>query len=171
MRNLTKLALLLALGLLPAAALAGDYQSGDLKIENTRARATPPGAKVAGGYMLIRNGGDTTDRLVGGTTPAAERLEVHEMAIRDGIMKMRPLSDGLEIPAGGEVALKPGGYHIMLIGLKEQLKEGAEVPATLTFARAGSVDVMLNVVPIGSTDGMGKNDMPDSGMHRNGMRK
>lgn len=161
MRNFATIAALAAtLVLAPFAAQAHDsVTAGDLTIENARARATPAGARVTGGYMLIENRGAAPDRLVGGSTPAAERVEIHEMAMDDGVMKMRPIPGGLEIPPGGSVELKPGGYHIMLMELKAQLNAGDEVPATLTFEKAGPVEVVLTVVPIGQTGGMHKNGM------------
>jgi copper(I)-binding protein len=100
--------------------------------------------------MTIRNKGDAVDRLTGGKTPVAGKVEIHEMSITDGIMKMRALENGLELPPDGEVALKPGGYHIMLIGLESPLKEGTKVPMTLTFEKAGTVDVELSVEKIGT---------------------
>lgn len=137
-----------AAGLQPA--LAHEHTAGDLVIDHPYARATPPNAPVAGGYMTIRNTGEAVDRLLGGTVGFADRVEIHEMTMDGDVMKMRPLPDGLEIPAGGEVQLRPGGYHLMFIGLEERLLEGESRPATLTFERAGEVAVEFTVEAIGA---------------------
>ena len=125
------------------------YKVGSLTIEAPWARATPGGAKVAGGYMKITNNGKEPDRLIGGTVPFAGRFEVHEMSVEGGIMKMRELSKGLEIKPGQTVELKPGGYHVMFMELKSGLKEGEVVKGTLVFEKAGKVDVEYKVGPIG----------------------
>jgi copper(I)-binding protein len=123
------------------AAAGGSIAAvGALRIENPWARATPNGAKVGGGYLKIVNTGTEPDRLVGGTVPVAGRLEVHEMSTADGVMRMRPV-DKLEIPAGGSVELKPGGYHAMFLDLKEPLKEGDRIKGTLLFEKAGPVTI------------------------------
>lgn len=126
------------------------YKIGALVIEAPWARATPGGAKVGGGYLKITNTGTEPDRLTGGTLPAAASVEVHEMSMNDGIMKMRKLDKGLEIKPGQTVELKPGGYHIMFMGLAEGLKQGQPVKGTLQFEKAGSVEVEYRVEPIGS---------------------
>lgn len=140
------------------AAMAGDtkvYKLGSLTIEAPWARATPGGAKVAGGFMKITNNGKEPDRLVGGTVPFAGRFEVHEMAVDGGVMKMRQLSKGLEIKPGESVELKPGGYHVMFMDLTSGLKEGDAVKGTLVFEKAGKVDVEYKVGPIGGGAPMG----------------
>jgi uncharacterized protein YcnI/copper(I)-binding protein len=125
------------------------YKVGSLTIEAPWARATPGGAKVAGGFMKITNTGKEPDRLIGGTVPFAGRFEVHEMAMNNGVMTMRELSKGLEIKPGETVELKPGGYHLMFMDLKQGLKEGEAVKGTLVFEKAGKVDVEYKVGPIG----------------------
>jgi copper(I)-binding protein len=127
------------------AAFADDYKLGSLEIAYPYARATPPNAPVSGGYMVIRNTGAEADRLISGTAGFAKRVEIHEMTMENDVMKMRELPDGLEIPAGGEVELRPGGYHVMFIGLDGQLKDGESRPVTLTFEKAGSIEVEFNV--------------------------
>ena len=117
------------------------------------ARATPAGAKVAGGFMVITNKGGTPDRLIGGTSPIASEVEVHEMAVVDGIMKMRPLDKGLAIEPGKSVELKPGSYHVMFMGLNRQLKEGEKVDGVLEFEKAGKVPVVFEVRGIGAGAG------------------
>jgi copper(I)-binding protein len=130
---------------LPAAA--HDYALGDLAIHHPWSRATPPSAKVGAGYLAVVNRGASPDRLVGARSPAAGRVEIHEMRMDGGIMRMRALDGGLELPPGGRVELKPGGFHLMLLDLKAPLREGAAVPLTLVFQRAGQVDVELKIEP------------------------
>jgi len=140
-----------AASLLSAVAFAAEpLKVGDLEIEGLWARATPPGAVVAGGFMTITNTGASGDTLVGVASPVAGIGEVHEMKVEDGVMTMRPLDGGLPIPAGGTVTLKPGGYHIMLVDLKAPLKKGEDVPVTLTFEKAGTVEATFHVAPIGA---------------------
>ena len=107
-----------------SSAFAHDYKLGSLVIDHPWSRATPKGASVAGGYMKITNTGTTPDRLVGGSTDVAKRFEIHEMSMDGGVMKMRELSNGLEIPPGASVELKPGSYHVMLQNLARQLHQG-----------------------------------------------
>ena len=141
---------ILPLALLAAAVAMDATMVGDLKIENAWTRATPPRAKVGGGYVTITNTGSEADRLVSGSVAFAGVVEIHEMAVTDGVMKMRPLADGLEIPAGETVTLKPGGFHIMFMKLKEGLVEGETVSATLTFEKAGPVELKFQVAPVGA---------------------
>jgi len=114
-------------------------------------RATVSAMSVGGGYMTITNRGSAPDRLVSLSTPAAERVEVHRTTIEDGTARMRQLTEGLVIPAGGTVELAPGGLHLMLVGLKQPLQPGQSIPLTLTFERAGTVATTLNVMPMGAT--------------------
>jgi copper(I)-binding protein len=131
-------------------ARAQDFTAGAITIEAPWLRATPVGAKVAGGYMTLHNRGPEADRLIGGSSPVAGSIEVHEMHMDGSIMKMRELPDGLKVPAGGSVELKPGSYHLMLIDLKRPLKEGDRIKATLQLAKAGTVEVELAVRGMGS---------------------
>jgi copper(I)-binding protein len=98
-------------------------------------------------YMVIASAGDEDDHLVGGATEVAEVVEIHEIVDQAGVMEMRPLAEGLTIPANGEVVLEPGGYHVMLIGLTESLEPGMTFELTLAFARAGEVTVPVAVQP------------------------
>ena len=143
--------------LLPAAqkAQAHTYKVGPLVIEAPWTRATPGGAQVAGGYLKVTNTGSQPDRLVGGSLAPAATVEVHEMAMSDGIMKMRRLEKGLEIAPGRTVELKPGGYHLMFLGLRDSLKEGQAVKGTLVFEKAGTIEVEFRVGPIGAQSGSG----------------
>ena len=134
------------------------YKVGNLVITTPWARATPKGAPVGGGYLSITNNGSEPDRLVGGSFAAAGgRTEVHQMKMEGGVMRMRPLANGLEIKPGETVELKPGGYHLMFMGLKQQLKAGETVKGTLEFAKAGKVEVSYPVRAQGS---------PASGGHK-----
>lgn len=134
----------------PLAAAARDFKVGPIAVERPWSRATPPGATAAVGYLEFRNDGNADDRLVSASSPAAPDVRVHEMKVENGVMTMRPLGGGLPIPAGEAVALKPGGRHLMLVGLKQPLKAGDEVPLTLTFEKAGTVDVALEIERPGS---------------------
>lgn len=120
-------------------------KAGDLTLSDAFTRATLPGAKVGGGYLKIANSANEPDRLMGGTTPAAERVEVHEMKMAGDVMQMRQLKEGLEIPAGGTAELAPGGLHLMFMNIAEPLKEGDMIPVTLEFAKAGKVEVQFMV--------------------------
>jgi periplasmic copper chaperone A len=142
----------LALTLTASVGLAQttSYKLGDLSIEAPWARATPAGAKVGGAYLKVSNRGTQPDRLLGGSLTGASAVEVHEMSMSNNVMKMRHLKDGLEIKPGQTVELKPGGYHLMLTGLSEGLKQGDKVKGSLTFERAGTVEVEFAVAPIGA---------------------
>ncbi|HXE70192.1 MAG TPA: copper chaperone PCu(A)C [Hyphomicrobiaceae bacterium] len=137
----------------PASAQTGSYTLGDLLIQAPWARATPAGAKVGGAYLKITNHGPQPDRLVGGSLTGAREVEVHEMSMSNNVMKMRHLKDGLEIKPGQTVELKPGGYHLMLTGLSDGLKQGQKVKGSLTFEKAGTVEVEYTVAPVGAASG------------------
>lgn len=145
-----------ALLLSTSIVAAHDFKVGPLKIGHPWSRATPAGAKVGGGYLSIENTGTTADRLVSVSVPFAARAEVHEMAVKDGIMTMRPLDQGVEVPAGAKVEFKPGGYHIMFMELKQQLKQGESMKGTLTFEKAGTVDVEFKVDSIAAKGSEGE---------------
>ncbi len=146
----------------PAAMLLAEppVTVGDIIITEAWARATPPGAVTAAGYLTIVNNGAADDRLLSVTTAVAETGDLHEMAMADGRMTMRPLADGLVVPAGGTVVLRPGAAHLMFVGIGDGLAEGTIVEVTLTFANAGTVSVNLVVFRIGSPGpGGGQNPM------------
>ena len=108
------------------------------------------GAKIGGGYLTIENKGATPDKLIGGASPAAAKVEVHEMAMKDGVMTMRPVKGGLSIPPGQSITLAPGGYHIMLMELKAPLKQGDKVPVTLQcITKTGRATVTRVARPAG----------------------
>ena len=150
MNNRIPFALAVTVALIGPAA-AQDVRNGSITVADAWSRATSPRAQVGAGFLTIRNTGGQSDRLVSVTSPRATRVEIHTMTLDDGVMRMRQLANGLEIPAGAETALAPGGNHIMLIGLKTPLKPGERVPATLRFARAGAIKVHFVVGSAGAT--------------------
>lgn len=131
-------------------AAAHEFKAGSLEIEHPWSRATPAGAKVAGGYFTVTNSGSQPDRLVSISSDISEKSELHEMAVKDGVMTMRKVDGGVEIPANGTLKLAPGGYHLMFIGLKKQPKQGEKFAATLTFEKAGPVAVEFAVEAMGA---------------------
>ena len=115
-----------------------------IEVHNAWARATAPGAKLGAGYMVVRNRAAAPDRMVGATSPAAERIETH-VHIRDGeVMRMREVK-GYDIPAGGSFEFKPGGAHLMFINIKAPFRDGVKIPVVLKFERAGEVRAELLV--------------------------
>lgn len=146
MTMLTRLlATLLALTLSATLALAHGYKLGNVEIKHPWAKATLPGQPVGGGYMSIVNAGSEPDRLVSVTSDVSGNIQIHEMKVENGVMKMGELPDGLEIAPGATVELKPGGMHVMFIGIKAPFKEGEAVKAVLTFEKAGTVEVEFKV--------------------------
>ena len=140
------LASLLALALSASAAFAHDFTVGSLEIHHPAAKATLPGQPVGGGFMTIANTGAEADRLASVAAPeVSDDVQIHEMAVENDVMKMRQLPDGVEIPAGGKVELKSGGLHIMFMRIKHPLKEGESFKATLTFEKAGTLDVDFKI--------------------------
>ena len=150
-------------GLLATPARAEDVKAGDLLISQAWSRATPSGAKTGGGYLTIENKGSAPDRLIAASAEIAGKLQVHEMSVKDGVMTMRPLEQGLAIEPGKTVKLAPGGYHLMLMDLKQPLKQGDKVPVTLEFEKAGKVALSLDVQGVGAQAPVGHD--------RSGMKK
>ena len=144
---------LFALALSLAPSFAQNIKLGGLTIENAWARATPKGSEVGAGYLTIRNDGAVADRLTADSTDFA-KVQMHEMKMSSGIMQMRELNDGMEIPAHGVVKFAPGGNHLMFVGLKSPLMKGETVHATLTFAHAGSATVEMPIQGAGASDPM-----------------
>jgi copper(I)-binding protein len=149
MKHSSIFALTLALAFGGAPARAQEFKAGDIVIEKPWARATPKGAEVGGAYMTIENQGATPDRLTGGSVDFAT-FEIHEMKSESGVMEMREVPGGLNIPAHGSVGLSPGGYHIMFTHLAHPLTKGDTVKATLNFERAGPVAVEFKVMGVGA---------------------
>lgn len=137
-------------GLLTTVSRAEDVKAGDLVITQAWARATPGGAKVGGGFLTIENKGTVPDKLVGVSADGAGKIEVHEMVMNEGVMKMRPVEGGLTIDPGKTVKLAPGGLHLMMMDLKSPLKQGDKMPVTLQFEKAGKVAVTLDVQGVGA---------------------
>ncbi|MBD8877884.1 copper chaperone PCu(A)C [Roseibium polysiphoniae] len=169
MTSLKTLATAAAIALLSVSAQAQDYKLGDLTIDHPWTRATPPKAAAAGGFVEIHNSGSEADRLVSASSPAAGRTEIHEMAVNDGVMTMRQLENGLEIPANGTAVLKPGSFHIMFMKLNAPITKGQKVPVTLTFEKAGEITVELTAEKIGAK-GMDHGKMGDGEMDHSKMK-
>ena len=138
---------LIAVAAFLSIATAALAQTGQLEISNAWARATPAKAENGVAYLTIRS--PTSDRLVSVSSPVAKKAELHTMSMEGMVMKMRPLA-GLDIPAGQSVTLKPGGEHIMLMGLNGPLREGQSFPLTLTFEKAGAREVTVPVEKAGA---------------------
>lgn len=126
-------------------ANAHDYRVGELQIEHPWSRAMPPVAPTAAAYFVVHNQGLEADRLLSVQTPVAAKAEMHEHMHADGLMKMQQVQN-VAIPAGGAVKFEPMGYHVMLFGLQQQAKEGERFPLTLTFEKAGKVEVQVVVL-------------------------
>ena len=139
--------ILLNMGVL---AVAQQFKVNSIVIDQPWIRATPGGAKVAGGYMTITNTGSEPDRLIGGVLPQAGRFELHEMKMNGNVMQMREVREGLEIKPGQKVELNPGGYHVMFTELREPLKQGDTLKGQLRFEKAGSVDIEYRVEGVGA---------------------
>ena len=133
-----------------AHASAQQVKAGDLVLDHAWAKATPAGAKVGGGFLTIENKGPTPDKLMGASSPAAGKIEVHETAMNNGVATMRPVKGGLSIAPGQSVTLAPGGFHLMMMELKGPLKKGDKVPMTLTFEKAGDVKVTFDIQSVGA---------------------
>lgn len=129
----------------PASPDEGPWTMGTLTVTNPFARATLPNAPVGGGFLTVTNSGTADDVLQSASSDAAGHMELHEMSMQGDVMRMRPMSDGLPIPAGETVALKPGGYHLMFMDLQHPLVEGGTVAVTLTFRDAGELVVPLTI--------------------------
>ena len=149
------------------AASAHEYKAGSIEIKHPWSRATPKGASVAGGYMKLINTGTTPDRLIGGSSEIAGKFEIHEMSMDNGVMKMRPQANGVEIKPGETVEFKPGGYHLMFVGINKPVEQGKRFKGTLQFEKAGKVDVEYAVEAIGGTPKGEKSgeDAGHGGMH------
>jgi periplasmic copper chaperone A len=152
-----KLANLIAV-LLVGAMSSAMAQTSNIEVDHAWARATPGGAKTAAIYLTLVNKGTAPDRLMAAATSAAGKAEIHSTTEDNGVMRMRPV-DSIEVKPGMPVTFKPGGYHVMLMDLKAPLKEGQQVPLTLTFEKAGKVDVTAAVEKAGSM-GTQPHDMP-----------
>ncbi|WP_372966536.1 copper chaperone PCu(A)C [Marinobacter sp.] len=128
-----------------------NHEHGRVQIDNPWSRPTPPGTPMGVGYLNITNNGGQDVTLVGAESPRAGHVSIHETSMHDGVMRMQPLQDGLAIPAGKTVELKPRSYHLMLEQLPKPLLEGEMIPVRLDFEGAEDMDIELMVQPL---DGM-----------------
>lgn len=127
-------------------AMAHEYKLGDLEIIHPWSKEAPLGAKVAGGYVVVKNHGATAEKLIGASGEIAGKAEIHDMSVdANGVMTMRQMADGVEIPAGGELELAPGGKHIMFMELNRVPKDGEKFKGSLTFEKAGKVELEFAV--------------------------
>jgi hypothetical protein len=157
----TIFAIAMAVSMLAGRANATDYTVGSITIASPWTRATPRGSEVGGAYMTITNKGTTADRLIGGSSPVARKLEFHSMTMAQGVMQMRPIEGGIELKPGATVEFKPQSFHVMLVGLKKPLMQGDHVKATLQFEKAGKLDIEYVVESLGANGpaAAGKMDM------------
>ena len=150
MKRNTLALLVVALGL-SFSVQAQEARVGSIKIEKAYTRSTVPGQMAAGGFMKIENKG-AADQLVSASSPVAGEVQLHEMAMEGNVMKMRQVKD-IAGPSGGEVELKPGGLHLMLMNIKAPLAAGETIPVKLKFAKAGEVEVKMPVNAMGQHGG------------------
>lgn len=159
------LAVTFAAFLFVAMAVWADQGKG-IAISEPWARPTIGEGRITAAYMTIQNLGTADDVLRAGTSPRAARIEIHETIMNDeGVMKMRPLKDGLTIPAGGSALLKPGGAHVMVMGLDGKLAKGEDLPLTLEFEKAGAIELSVPVgaAPASSKESGAKDKSDDAG--------
>jgi copper(I)-binding protein len=153
MRGPLRLLVLLSAALAAWPALAAkEYRADTLLIVDPVARATPPGARTGVVYFTVDNAGNESDRLLRASTPVAGGVALHQMAFEDGMMKMRAIPS-VEIRPGGRLELKPDGYHLMLVELKQPLRAGETFPLMLTFERAGTIRTVVTVESMGAAPG------------------
>lgn len=137
------------LGVLLFFGLCQTASADGIDVDDAWARATVEGMTMGGAFMEIKNETRTDDALIGGSSPVSERVEVHTHVNDNGVMRMREVKGGIPLPKGREVALKPGSYHVMFMGLKRPLKEGEKFPLTLKFknAKPKTVEVEVKTAP------------------------
>ena len=141
---------------------AADVSAGSLHLSSLYTRAMIPGAEVGAGYLTITNTGDVDDRLIGANASRAKLVQIHEMKMENDVMIMRELPNGLTIPAGGSIELKPGGYHVMFLKVSDAFREGQVIKATLRFEKAGDVTVDFPVASAAATSPAAADDLPQS---------
>lgn len=132
---------------LPASPQAQDASA--ISIVTPYVRATPPAARVGGGYMIIRNSGNAPDRMLSVVSPAAKNVEIHSSTMESGVAKMRHLDKGLEVPAKSDTVLSPGGLHLMFIEPIAPFTVGKPIPVVLVFEKAGTIEATFEVRPFG----------------------
>jgi copper(I)-binding protein len=141
--------------LLTIPAIVQAAPTRHVTIEQPWARETAEGQAAGGGFMTIVNTARQSDQLLSASAPVAREVQIHTMSMDGGVMRMRHLPEGVTVPAKGRLDLKPGGLHIMFIGLKEPLRRGTHVPVTLNFKNAGTMTVDFSVQPITAALPMG----------------
>lgn len=124
-------------------------QPAPVIVDNAWSRATPPGAQTGAVYFTLTS--PVGDRLVGASSPASRKAEVHEMRMEGAVMRMRELADGLDLPAGRQVVLAPGGYHLMLFDLAGPLKQGQRVHVRLTFQKSPPIEIDAPIAALGAS--------------------
>src|SRR5229473_5633312 len=140
--------LLLVLGF-AVQAPAQTTEQGAMIVDHPWARATPAGAKTGAVYLTLMNSGSASGRLLSATTPVADKIQFHSVSEENGVSRMREMR-AVEVAPGAKVTFSPGGMHIMLVGLKQPLKDGQVFPLTLNFEKASKVDVMVSVAKVGT---------------------
>lgn len=149
---LKKIILLIVVGLMMLTACGSVANSAPISVSGVWARSAKPmsdgnmemGGSNGGVFMLIKNNTDTADKLVKAESDVAMKVEIHQTVMENDVMMMRPV-EFIEVPAKGEVELKPGGYHVMLLGLKQELVVGQKISLTLTFENAGTITVEAEI--------------------------
>jgi hypothetical protein len=133
-------------------------RQNSIVIEHPWSRATPAGAKNGAVYATVINSGNSDDSLIGAATPVGGQVQFHSVVEENGVSRMRELP-AVEVRPGAKVTFGPGGMHIMVVGLKEPLKEGQSFPMTMTFEKAGKIDVMVPVAKVGARQGPAMDSM------------
>ncbi|SDY33914.1 hypothetical protein SAMN04515617_1134 [Collimonas sp. OK242] len=146
--SLRSISLFLCTLAISVTAHAHEYDLGSLHIGHPYARATVPGQPGGGAFLSIENKGKEADKLIGVSSSVAKSTEIHTMAMDGNLMKMREVG-AIDLPPASTVDMKPGhGYHVMLIGLNQPLKAGDKFPLTLTFQKAGKIEVSVVVTDL-----------------------
>jgi copper(I)-binding protein len=153
-----------SIGLAVAVSAAEMAKVGDIAIHEPWARASLGNAPNSAAYMTLENMGATPDRLIGGSTPATGKVELHTHVMEGGVAKMRPV-EGIEVAPGAPTLLEPGGLHIMLRGLTQRLEAGATMPLTLVFEHAGEVTLAVPIKGVMAGTGPGHDGSMDHGEH------
>ena len=143
--------LFLAAALLLALSLSNQMhaQTSTITVEQAWARATPRGALTGAAYMMLINNGAFADRLLSATTPVADQIQFHRQTEDNGVSRMREVHN-VELSPGGKITFKPGDMHMMIVGIKQPLKEGQSFPLTLQFEKAGNIDVTVPIEKVGA---------------------
>jgi copper(I)-binding protein len=150
MRYAVNLMSSVALALLIAGQLHAQTRGpNEITVEQPWARATPKGAKTGAAYMTLINNGASTDRLLGATTPVADQVQFHEVTEENGVSRMREVKT-VELDPAAKIVFKPSEMHMMIVGLKQPLKEGQTFPLTLQFEKAGKIDVTVPIEKVGA---------------------